>query len=94
MCQVGYSRERFLEIFISLSSSFQFRVNENYRPFFLFRGEVSPSSNEIIYSGELESSTERKSRQSTPGFTMPSATEIEEFLTAAEESEKKRFVTR
>ncbi|XP_020702905.1 cyclin-dependent kinase inhibitor 1-like [Dendrobium catenatum] len=47
-----------------------------------------------IYSGELESSAERISRQSKPEFRTPPASEIEEFFTAAEKSEKHRFATR
>ncbi|KAH0455732.1 hypothetical protein IEQ34_015764 [Dendrobium chrysotoxum] len=47
-----------------------------------------------IYSGELESSAERISRQSTPEFRTPPAAEIEEFFTAAEKLEKHRFASR
>ncbi|XP_020586743.1 cyclin-dependent kinase inhibitor 1-like [Phalaenopsis equestris] len=59
------------------------------------RNEIIPSSNQVTYSGEIESTEERESlRQSTPQLTMPFAAEIEEFFTAAEKLEKQLFADR
>ncbi|KAK8931154.1 hypothetical protein KSP39_PZI016999 [Platanthera zijinensis] len=60
------------------------------------RRESTPScNNRVIYSGELESTAERESRQSAPRLNrMPSASEIEEFFAAAEKSEKQRFASK
>ncbi|KAH0451702.1 hypothetical protein IEQ34_019001 [Dendrobium chrysotoxum] len=59
------------------------------------RCEITPSSNQVIYSGEVESTAERESRmQSTPQLRMPSAAELEEFFAAVEKSEKQQFAAR
>lgn len=59
------------------------------------RREATPSCNDLIYSGEMESTAERKSCwQSSPKIRMPSASEIEEFFAAAEKAEKQRFASK
>ncbi|XP_020586816.1 cyclin-dependent kinase inhibitor 1-like [Phalaenopsis equestris] len=58
------------------------------------RREIEQSSNQIIYSGELDSSAEGKSRRSLPEFRTPPAAEIEEFFTVVEKSLKHQFAAR